>query len=287
MSRAKKAILVLVIIVMLVFVGAFAIGILGRGLGDRIGVVEIEGMITQSGDAMTDIVRFREDDSIKGVILRINSPGGAVGPTQEIYREARKLREKKKVFVSMGGVCASGGYYIASAGEKIYANPSTITGSIGVIMEQTVIEDLLKKIGVQANTLKAGEYKDVGSPFRKMTDEERAYLNRILTGIHDQFIADVAAGRGMAVESARKLSDGRIYTGTQAMEVKLVDNIGTFYDCRDDLKKALNIKGKPVLVYGKRPFSFAKWLFSSLANEMISQTGASPFKFLFKGGSGL
>ena len=286
MSRGKKTILILVIIVLLVFVGAFAIGLAGRGFGDRIGVVEIEGMITQSGDSMADIVRFREDDSIRGVILRINSPGGSVGPTQEIYREVLKLREKKKVFVSMGGICASGGYYIASAGEKIYANPSTITGSIGVIMEQTVIEDLLKKIGVQPNILKAGEYKDVGSPFRKMTDEERAYLNRILTGIHDQFIADVAAGRGMAVESAKKLSDGRIYTGTQAKEVKLVDTIGTFYDCRDDLKKVLNIKGKPVLVYGKKPFSFAKWLFSSLANEIISQTSSSPFKFLYSGGAG-
>jgi len=286
MSRGKKTILILVIIVLLVFVGAFAIGVAGRGLGDRIGVVEIEGMITQSGDAMADIVKFREDDSIRGVILRINSPGGSVGPTQEIYREVRKLRDKKKVFVSMGGICASGGYYIASAGEKIYAGPSTITGSIGVIMEQTVVEELLKKIGVQPNILKAGEYKDVGSPFRKMTDEERAYLNRILTGIHDQFIADVAAGRGMAVETVKKLSDGRIYTGAQAKEVKLVDAMGTFYDCRDDLKKALNIKGKPVLVYGKKPFSFVKWLFSSLANEIISQTSSSPFKFLYSGGAG-
>jgi len=286
MSRGKKTILILVVIVLLVFVGAFAIGVAGRGLGDRIGVVEIEGMITQSGDTMADIVKFREDDSIRGVILRINSPGGSVGPTQEIYREVRKLRDKKKVFVSMGGICASGGYYIASAGERIYANPSTITGSIGVIMEQTVVEELLKKIGVQPNILKAGEYKDVGSPFRKMTDEERAYLNRILTGIHDQFIADVASGRGMAIESAKKLSDGRIYTGNQAKEVKLVDTIGTFYDCRDDLKKALHIKGKPVLVYGKKPFSFVKWLFSSLANEIISQTSSSPFKFLYSGGAG-
>ena len=287
MSRGKKTILILAIAVVCIFLGAFAIGIAGRGLGERIGVVEIEGVITQSGDTMADIVRFREDDSIKGVILRINSPGGSVGPTQEIYREVKKLRDKKKVFVSMGGVCASGGYYIAAAGDRIYANPSTITGSIGVIMEQTVIEDLLKKIGVQPNVLKAGEYKDVGSPFRKMTDEERAYLNRILTGIHDQFITDVASGRGMTVETARKLSDGRIYTGAQAKEVRLVDAIGTLYDCRDDLKKTLNIKGKPVLVYGKKPFSIVKWLFSSLANELISQNAASPFKFLFKGGAGL
>jgi protease IV len=285
MSRIKKMFLILFVGIAVIFVGALVIGVAAKkGLGDKIGVVEIEGVITQSGDTMEDIVRFKEDDSIKGVIIRINSPGGSVGPTQEMYREVRKLREKKKVFVSMGGVCASGGYYIASAGDKIYANPSTITGSIGVIMEQTVIEDLLKKIGVQANTLKAGEYKDVGSPFRKMKPEEREYLTNILSSIHEQFISDVAAGRGMTLQTAKKVSDGRIYTGIQGKQLKLVDSIGTFYDCRDDLKNTLGIKGKPVMVYGKKPFSFIKWLISSMAHELISQSAGSPFKFLFKAG---
>lgn len=283
MSKIKKTLLILIVLVVLVFVGAFMIGIMSKGFGDKIGVVEIEGVITQSGDSMEDIVKFREDDSIKGVIIRINSPGGSVGPTQEIYREVRKLRDKKKVFVSMGNMCASGGYYIASAGNKIYANASTITGSIGVIMEQTVIEDLLKKIGVQANTLKAGDYKDVGSPFRKMKPEERAYLGQILANIHEQFINDVASGRGMTVEAARKLSDGKIYTGLQAKEVKLVDTIGTFYDCKDDLKNTLSIRGKPVMVHGKKPFSFMRWLISSMAQEVLSQGLTSPFKFLCKG----
>src|ERR1035437_1822119 len=166
MSKIKKTLLVLLVIIVLVFAGAFFIGIMSTGLGSKIGVIEIDGVISQSMDTMEDIVRFKEDDAIKGVIVRINSPGGSVGPTQEVYREVRLLREKKKVFVSMGSVCASGGYYIASAGDRIYANPSTITGSIGVIMEQAVIEDLLKKIGIQTNTLKAGEFKDIGSPLR-------------------------------------------------------------------------------------------------------------------------
>jgi protease IV len=287
MSRIKKTLLVLFIVVIVVFIGAFVIGISSRGLGDKVGVIEIEGIITQSGDAMEDIVRFKEDDSIRGVILRISSPGGSVGPTQEIFSEVRKLREKKKVFVSMGSVCASGGYYIASAADRIYANPSTITGSIGVIMEQTVVEDLLKKIGVQTNTLKAGEFKDVGSPFRKMKPEEREYLDRILKSIHEQFISDVAVGRGMPLETVRKLSDGRIYTGTAAKEAKLVDTIGTFYDCQDDLKKILNIKGKPVLVRGKKPFSLLRWLISSMAYELMSQSATSPFSFLLKGTPGL
>ncbi|MBA4417659.1 MAG: signal peptide peptidase SppA [Syntrophus sp. (in: bacteria)] len=282
MSRIKKALLIICVIIILVFVGSFAVGIMGRSFGERIGVVEIEGVITQSGDSMEDIVKFKEDTSIKGVIIRVNSPGGSVGPTQEIYTEVKKLREKKKVYISMGSVCASGGYYIASAGHKIYANPSTITGSIGVIMEQTVIEDLLKKLGVQSNTLKAGEYKDVGSPFRKMKPEEKEYLNQILANIHQQFIADVAVGRGMTLENTKRLSDGRIYTGLQAKQLGLVDGIGNFYDSLDDMKKTLNIKGKPVLVYGKRPFSFIKWLVSSMSEDLISQSLASPFRFLFQ-----
>jgi protease IV len=282
MTRTGKTLLVLVIVIVVVFIGAVIIGIAAKGMGDRIGVVEIEGVISQSGDAMEDIVRFKEDDSIKGVILRINSPGGSAGPAQEIFREVRKLREKKKVYVSMGSVCASGGYYIASAADRIYANPASITGSIGVIMEQTVIEDLLKKIGVQTNTLKAGEFKDVGSPFRKMRPEEREYLDRIIKNIHEQFISDVAEGRGMSLEATRKLSDGKIFTGLQAREIKLADRIGTFYDCLDDLKKTLNIKGKPVLVRGKKPFSILKWLISSMAQELVSQSSTSPFAFLLR-----
>ncbi|HEY3276505.1 MAG TPA: signal peptide peptidase SppA [Syntrophorhabdaceae bacterium] len=282
MSRTKKTLLILLVIIVVVFAGAFTIGLVSGGLGDKIGVVEIEGVITRSGETMDEIVRFREDDSIKGVILRISSPGGSVGPTQEIFREVRKLREKKKVFVSMGSVCASGGYYIASAGDRIYANPSTITGSIGVIMEQTVVEDLLKKIGIQTNTLKAGEFKDVGSPFRKMRPEEKAYLEQILKDIHEQFISDMAAGRGLTLEKARALSDGKIFTGTRAMELKLVDRIGTFYDCRDDLKKTLNIKGKPVLIRAKKPFSLLRLLVSSTADELMSRSNAAPFSFLLK-----
>jgi protease-4 len=280
-KRIKIALLVILIAIVFTFFISFMKGMLGRPFGEKIGVVEIEGVIIESKDAMEDIVKFKEDENIKGVIIRINSPGGSVGPTQEIHQEVKKLREKKKVYVSMGSVCASGGYYIATAGEKIYANPSTITGSIGVIMEQTVIEDLLKKIGIQANTIKSGEYKDAGTPFRKMKEEEKRYLNDILKNIHEQFIKDVAEGRKMPIDTANKFSDGRIFTGTQAKTAGLIDNIGTFYDTVDDLKQTLNIKGKPVLVYGKRPFSFLKWLFSSLSHIITSQCSTTSFKYQF------
>jgi protease-4 len=277
----RKVFVVILSVVLIVFVISIIRAFLGKPFGERIGVVEIEGVISDSRQTMDDIIRFKEDPAIKGVIIRINSPGGSVGPTQEIYREVVKLKEKKKVFVSMGSLCASGGYYIAAAGEKVYANPSSITGSIGVIMQSVILEDLMKKIGVKSNTIKAGDLKDAGSPFKEMTPEERAYLNEVVKNIHEQFIKDIADGRKMDLEKTRKLADGRVYTGLQAQEVGLVDNIGNFYDTVDGLKKELKIKGKPELIYTEKPFSFSRWLFSSISKESFESLFPSPFKFLY------
>jgi len=283
-SRKKKAWIVILSVIVLVIIVFLTVEHLQGPSGDRIGVVEIEGVISGSKEVMDDIVDFKDDASIKGVILRINSPGGGVGPTQEIYREVVKLKEKKKVYVSMGTTCASGGYYIASAGQKLYANPSTITGSIGVIMELMNVEDVLKKIGLKSNTIKAGEYKDTGSPFRPMTPEERAYMDGIVTNIYDQFTKDVATGRKMNVETVKKLAEGRIYTGTMAKDVGLVDAIGNFYDTVDAMKADLRIKGKPVLVYPEKPFSLVRWIFGVVGHdftrELANQLTSSPFKFL-------
>jgi len=282
-SRMKKTLVVIVGVVVIIFLLSLLRGFVGKG-AERVGVVEIEGVITESRQTMEDVISFKDDPTIKGVIVRINSPGGSVGPTQEIYREVAKLREKKKVFVSMGSVCASGGYYIAAAGDNVYANPSTITGSIGVIMQSVILEELLKKIGVQSNTIKAGAMKDAGSPFKQMTPEERAYLDSVVKNIHEQFIKDVAAGRKLPFEKVKSVADGRVYTGLQAKELGLVDNIGNFYDTVDAAKKALNIKGKPELVYAEKPFSFSKWFFSSMSGmskESLEGFFSSPFKFLY------
>jgi protease IV len=278
-KKARIVLLVILVFIAIIFFGSMAIGIGDGMFRDKIGVVEVSGVIAESKDVMEDIVRFKEDDSIKGVIIRINSPGGSVGPSQEIYSEVIKLKAKKKVYTSMGSVCASGGYYIAVAGEKIYAMPATITGSIGVIMEHMIVEDLFKKIGLQPNTIKSGAFKDAGTPFRKMKDEEKAYFQSILDGIHEQFIKVVAQERKMPVDTVKKLSDGRIFIGTQAKDLKLVDNIGTFYDTVDDMRKALNMKDKPVLVYGKKPFSIMKWLVSSMTKEVISEYFSGMFKY--------
>jgi protease IV len=281
-SRGKKIALIIVIIVVVCFIALFIVGSLASVGAGKIGVVEIEGTITDMKDAMEDVVKFREDDSIRGVILRINSPGGAVGPTQEIYSEIKKMKRLKKVYVSMGSVCASGGYYIAVTGDKVYASPSTITGSIGVIMQQTVVEDLMKKIGVEANTIKSGIMKDTGTPFRKMRDDERQYLQGVIDSIYEQFVNDVAEGRKMPVDRVKQLADGRIYTGLQAKETGLIDNIGNFYDVVDDMQKTLGIRGKPSLVYGKRPFSFLRWLVSSAIEDIIFKNTSQPVQFLYK-----
>jgi protease-4 len=281
-SRGKKIFLIITIIITVFVITFYLIGSFSSVGAGKIGVIEIEGAITDMKEAMEDVVNFKEDDSIKGVILRINSPGGAVGPTQEIYSEIKKLKQSKKVYVSMGSVCASGGYYLAVTGEKVYASPSTITGSIGVIMQQTVVEDLMKKIGVEANAIKSGPLKDTGTPFRKMRDDERKYLQGVIDSIYEQFVNDVAEGRQMPVDRVKQLADGRIYTGLQAKQMGLIDDIGTFYDVVDEMQKVLGIQGKPSLVYGKRPFSFLRWLISSAVQDIIFKTTSQPLQFLYK-----
>jgi protease IV len=283
-SRKRKAWVFIVLFLVVVFLISLIAERAGGESGDHIGVVEIEGIISESKNLMEDIIQFKEDPAIKGVILRINSPGGGVGPTQEIFREVVKLREKKKVYVSMGTSCASGGYYIASAAEKLYANPSTITGSIGVIMQLMIVEEVLKKIGLESNTIKAGQFKDAGSPFRKMTPVEKAYMEGVVRSIYEQFLEDIASGRKMDLEVVRKLAEGRIYTGTQAKDLGLVDGIGNYYDTIDALKTALNIKGKPVLIYTEKPFSFSKWVFGSISQdftrEIANRIFSPPFRFM-------
>lgn len=219
---------------------------------EKIGVIQIEGRISNSREITSQLVKFKKDKGIKAIILRINSPGGGVGPTQEIYREVIKAGKTKKVIASMGSVAASGGYYIASAANKIVANPGTITGSIGVLMEFIRLEDLLKKIGVNLEVLKSGEFKDIGSPHRKLTAQERELIHALVKDIQKQFVEDVATGRNLSVENVQKIADGRIFSGAQAKELGLVDVLGNFQDTVEIAKDMAGIKGEVALVYSKR-----------------------------------
>jgi len=220
--------------------------------GDRIGVIPIEGAIRDSHDISSNLIKFRKDNRIKAIILRINSPGGAVGPTQDIYREIQKTVEAKKVIASLGGVAASGGYYIAAAADRIVANPGTITGSIGVLMEFVRFEDLLENIGVDLVVRKSGEFKDIGSPHRELTDRDKEIIDSLIADIQHQFVDAVANGRNLSFEDVKKFADGRVFSGVRAKELRLVDALGNFQDAVDAAKEMAAIEGDASLVYPQK-----------------------------------
>ncbi len=246
---------------------------------DKLALVRIEGVITESEDIVRQIKKYREDSSIKGIVLRIDSPGGAVGPSQEIYKEVLKTTEGKKVVASMGGLAASGGYYIASAANRIFANPGTITGSIGVIMAFSNFEELMKKLGLKTTVIKSGKFKDVGSPVRELTEEERKILQNVSDDIHGQFIEAVANGRNLKIELVKELADGRIFSGRQAKESGLIDELGTLEDAISYATKLAGIKDKAKIVQERKE----KNLFLRLFKEDFSSLIPSPLNTKFLG----
>jgi protease-4 len=225
--------------------------------GDRVAVVRIEGVILDSRDAIEELRKYRENPGVKAIVLRIDSPGGGVVPSQEIYSEVLKARAegKVKVVTSMGSLAASGGYYIAAATDRIVASPGTLTGSIGVIMELANVQGLLEKVGVQSVVIKSGKHKDLASPFRTMSVEDRAILQTVLDDVHDQFIQAVAAGRAMKVDQVRALADGRVFTGRQAKTAMLVDELGDLQDAIKLAGKMGGIAGEPRVVETRKRFS--------------------------------
>ena len=236
--------------------------------GSGIGVVEVKGMILDSQETVKQLHDFGRNEDVKAVVLRVDSPGGIVGPSQEISQEVKKLAAKKKVVVSMGSLAASGGYYIAAPASLIYANPGTITGSIGVLMKFSNIEGLMDKIGMKAFTLKTGKYKDSGSPVRPMTDDERALLQGVIDSTHGQFVKAVAEGRKIPVEQVRSIADGRIFSGEQALAAKLVDRLGSFQDAIEEAGRLAGISGEPEII---RPPKKKKLLLDMLVEESASR----------------
>ncbi|HBG45987.1 MAG TPA: signal peptide peptidase SppA [Deltaproteobacteria bacterium] len=240
--------------------------------GEKVAVVELQGVITDPADVNQELQDLAARDDVKAVVLRIDSPGGAVGPSQEIHREVEKLREKKTVVASMGTVAASGGYYAAVAAEKIVANPGTITGSIGVIMEFFNAQELLGKIGLKGYVIKSGKYKDVGSPLREMEAEERALIQAAIDDVNRQFIKAVAEGRRLKTEEVEKIADGRIFTGMQAKEQGLVDELGSLSDAITLSARLAGIEGEPVVIYtGKSRISFWKAMFGGTSVDSLAE----------------
>lgn len=221
-------------------------------IGDKVGVIEMTGVITSATEILEDIHDFREDSAIKAIVLRIDSPGGSVAPSQEIHDAVKKTAKVKPVVVSMGSVAASGGYYIAVGAQQIVANPGTMTGSIGVLMEFSNYEELLKKIGWQNIVVKSGRFKDIGSPNRPMTDADRQLLQTMIDDVQSQFVSAVAQGRNLSVEKVKEVADGRIMTGRQALGAGLVDKLGGL-ETAVDLAAELAGIDDPNVVYPLEP----------------------------------
>jgi len=253
-------------------------------LGDKIAVIPIEGTITDSRSICEKIIQYRKSRRVKGIVLRINSPGGGVGPSQEIFEEVVRCNEVKKVVASMASIATSGGYYIACGAEKIIANPGTITGSIGVLVHVPNIERLLDKIGMSHEVIKSGKHKDMGSITRKMTDEESRLLQEVIDDVYDQFVNAVSERRGIPKEKVMAISDGRIFSGQQALKLGLLDHLGNLQDAIDLATKLAGIEGEPTVIYPReKRFSILDLLmrkeYSQIFDRLKDQI--SPISYTF------
>jgi len=269
---AKSRTVIITLVVLIAFIGgAFLFGAAvaffthttsgdssGIFAGDRVGLVRIEGGILESDEIIKQLEGFRKNDDIKAIIMRINSPGGSAAASQEIYHAARKAASEKPVVASMESVAASGGYYVALGATTILANPSTITGSIGVRMEHVMLKDLLNWAKIHVETLKSGKFKDMGSTDRPLTAEERKLLNTILEDIHDQFKEAVVESRNIDRAQIDKIADGRVFTGREAFALNLVDKLGGYIEAVEMAKELSGIKGDAKVVE-KKEFKY-EWL---------------------------
>ncbi|OGR40649.1 MAG: signal peptidase [Desulfobacula sp. RIFOXYB2_FULL_45_6] len=248
----------------------------------NIGIVEVNGMILSSKQIIKDIRAFQKDKAIKAIIVRIDSPGGGIGPSQEIYREIIKIKSDKKIIASMGSVAASGGYYIASATDGIIANSGTITGSIGVIMEYANLMEIAKKIGISPVVIKSGEFKDMGSPLRNLEENEKKLFQELVDDLHLQFVTDVANAREMDIRTIASLADGRVYTGQKAVTLKLIDRIGNLDDAVQWAGELANIDGELKPVYPREDkITFFKKLAETLfKNINISGTITDNLRYI-------
>ena len=250
---------VLFVFILVVFTGVFFYAYITGGdsralsmfAGDGVGVLQIEGAIDDSQSVLAELKRFKEMPWVKAIVVRIDSPGGAVAPTQEIFEEILRSKKQKPFIASMGGMATSGGYYIAAACDRIVANPGTLTGSIGVIMQLTNVEELMKKVGVRGVNVKSGLNKDIGSPFQPLSPEGREILQSLVDNVHSQFVTAVAKGRGMSEAQVRKLADGRVYSGAQARQLGLIDQFGTLQDAIDIAAKRAGIDAEPAIYYSR------------------------------------
>lgn len=244
----------------------------GFSSGDKVAVLRVQDVILDSQIYLDSLSKIKKDDGIKAVVVRVDSPGGAVGPSQEIYSALLEMKKHKPVVASIGGVGASGGYYVAIAGEKIFANPGTITGSIGVIAQFASYEKLLEWAKVDVEIIKSGKFKDVGTPFREMNQADKEYIQELIDNVYNQFKSAVAESRGLDMEEVDVIAEGKIYTGEQAKELKLIDELGTINDAVIHAGSLGGIEGDPSVV----SFPKKRSAFLELLSSKINAHGLSP-----------
>jgi protease-4 len=238
------------------------------GTAGTIALVELNEPIVSSEHIVQQIKRFRENTTVRAIVLRIESPGGGVSASQEIYEEVKKTRAYgKPIVVSMGSVAASGGYYIAIGASRIVANPGSITGSIGVISQFMHVNQLLEKIGVTSTTIKSGKLKDAGSPFRSPNDEDKKYFQEMIDDVYDQFVSAVAAERKLDKAVVKRYADGRVFTGRKAYELKLIDTLGTYQDAIKIAASMAEIYGTPRIIKERKKERFTDLIFGEMRNE--------------------
>lgn len=268
----------IIFLLFFVFLAGIGSGLLlsGEGgitSGDKVAVLRVEDVILDSQIYLESIETITNDEDVKAVVVRIDSPGGSVGPSQEIYSELKQLGEKIPVVASIGGVGASGGYYIACASEKIYANPGAITGSIGVIAQFASYEKLLNWAKIDVEVIKSGKYKDVGSAFKEMNEEDREYIQQLIDNVYSQFKSAVASSRNLDAKEIDRVADGKIYTGEQALNLKLIDELGTINDAITMAGKLGGIKGEPDVVnFPKKKSRLYELLESKIDTNILTST---------------
>ncbi len=276
----KRSIITLIVVFGALFVGLLIfIGVLVAVFGpddlgqdeDTIGVVEIEGVIAESEDFVDDLDRWVDDDGVEAILVRINSGGGSVAPSQEMYYAIQRAAEEKPLAVSMGNVAASGGYYAACGSDTIVANAGTITGSIGVITQFFNVERLVDRIDLEVHTVKSGDFKDSGSPFRPFEEEDEEIFSDMVFDIHDQFVEHIAECRDQEVDEIAEVADGRVFTGRQAYEHGLIDDVGTFQDVVDLLAEEAGIDDPDVVYPPEERMGLIGRLFEAAVGSSLSE----------------
>jgi len=248
-----------------------------------VGYVEIEGTIVDATETVRQLKALERNSQVKGILIRVNSPGGVTAPSHEIYDEIKRIRDDgTPVIVSMGALAASGGYYVSAPATRIVANPQTLTGSIGVIMEFPMVKGLMDKIGVGVEVVKSRVHKDIGSPFRDMTDQDRELLQDVVVDAYDQFVSVVSTERKIPEDSVRAFADGRIMTGRQALAYGLVDTLGTFEDAKRIAASLCDIEGEPRLIRtGRRLNSWLRDLLEGTTEGLFGGFGFPRLRYIY------